>query len=317
MYCILCIDVIVAPDNKVNTVIKQIQNKPADGHRTGSSTLLSSFALPPKHKHSQMPASFSFFILCLTLFTFLSLLSASTHTFAEAALHHLFHFFCLPHFFHHYFHAREPLQRSLYHSLSYSLPAHSLPTHAHTCFFLSSFFHGSFIFPPSCIHVRTRANGTGRPASRTPSWAWTALFLWSFWAIWSAMSLLYWSPASSRASWGWTHHLQAQFVRVKALLCVWWPSWVKSLSPEFPSSKEPHSTLMAPALWVQLRGRWQSNWLKLLTSLINSYHSVMIMLISCPCVKRECQNLVKRSTIRWKYTTHLHRFEHSVRLQLI
>lgn len=168
----------------------------------------------------------------------------------------------------------EPLKRRLYHSLSYSLPVQSVPKHAYTPFLLSSFFLASLILSPSYNHVRTQANDTGRPASRTPSWAWTALFLWPFWAIWSAMSPLCWSPASSWASRGWTHHLQAQFVRVKALLCVRWPIWVKSLSPEFPSSKKPHSALMTPALCVQLRGQWHSNWLKLLGSLISSYCSV-------------------------------------------
>lgn len=79
-----------------------------------------------------------------------------------------------------------------------------------------------------------------------------SLPLWPLLAIWSAMSPLCWSFASPWASQDFVQHLQAQFIRVKALLCmcVQWPSWVKSLSLTLPTSKKPHSASMTPALII-------------------------------------------------------------------
>lgn len=112
-------------------------------------------SLPPTHTHTCL---FAFYSVFYSFYFPVASFSIQTHTniFAKAALHLLSHLFPLPLFSYHYFHALEPAQRHLYHSISYSLPAPSLPEHDHTFLVLSSVFPASFILflPPrsTCVH---------------------------------------------------------------------------------------------------------------------------------------------------------------------
>lgn len=136
----------------------------------------------------------------------------------QRSLHLLFHFFSLPHFFpitplyarahlhehtHRYTHTethtRAPPDPNFIQQLSQSLleDSHS----AAALYSLSLPFIVSSSSPRVPFNSITHApkpHHTGAPVlPPLPAGLWTVLFLWPLWAIWSAMSLLRWSPASA------------------------------------------------------------------------------------------------------------------------
>lgn len=191
-----------------------ITHKHIDTHMLPAS---SSFIFSPSYTQTHTCACFFLsFIFCLQPFllprhslcththTYCNTLShTSTSAQAYKLLHLLFYFFSLPHFSCDYFHActrtEAPVSFALILSLS---PTLSIPIAPSTCTHPHTHIHTSFSLSvnvslnPSPSHNHVHTHTTSSPASLTPSWAWTALFLWPLWAIWSAMSLLYWSPAS-------------------------------------------------------------------------------------------------------------------------
>lgn len=156
-------------------------------------------------------------------------------------------------------HTEAPVPFALSFSLSLSLTHPFSPKpllqYTHTLTYcISLFLSIVYCFShPVCL-PQSRTHTTGSPASRTPSWAWTALFLWPLLAIWSAMSLLCWSSASHWASQDerstFKHNLYASklccvssdpaewshwvlhFPPQKRLILLWWHLHSQSLSME-------------------------------------------------------------------------------------
>lgn len=156
---------------------------------------------------------------------------------AQRSLHLLFHFFSLPHFFPITpLYSRTPLQAHTDTHVSAPTPPppqfHSLPSTNSQSLLEDSAVPLYSLSPPFIVssssssprlpfYTLTHApepHHTGAPVLPPhPAGLWTALFLWPLWAIWSAMSLLRWSPASLP---GFVQRLRAQLVRAKALLRV-------------------------------------------------------------------------------------------------